>query len=116
MSAPKHTPGRWEVTGTAQLTIRTADHDYAICDLRRDRTNFRQQLSNAQRIVTAVNCHDELVEALKRTRHALEELHSSDTNSAQEHFHDEEWRDLDGDNILTESAAIIARATGGNQS
>lgn len=98
MSAAQHTPGPW--------AWRKADRILG-CDARgqhyihaKDRTIAAmldsEQEANAQRIVQCVNAHDQLVEALRHTRH-----HLLDSHWFNEHHY-----------IIRHIDAAIAKATG----
>lgn len=71
MSEPKHTPGPWSIERHPAKGLFWIEDEVgeSICDLyhREDTAFFLRKNSeaNAKRIVKAVNCHDELLEALE---------------------------------------------------
>jgi hypothetical protein len=73
-----HAPLPWAVVGRDSGTIRTADGDYALVA----RVHWYRRKHNAALIVRAVNSHDALVEALKRTSRALREARGGIFNDA----------------------------------
>ena len=63
METPSHTPGPWHIKDANPWLIYAAD-GYAVADVRTSHGMHPATKLDAQLIVKAVNCHDDLMEAL----------------------------------------------------
>lgn len=60
---PPHTKGKWKIQESEKYISVVGDNDFYILDVIKDSENIHK--ANAQRIVKAVNIHDELVEGIE---------------------------------------------------
>lgn len=65
MSDAKHTPGKWRHHDMEHATVVAGTPGVGVADCNATHRTDKENEANAQRIVTAVNCHDDLVEALQ---------------------------------------------------
>lgn len=97
MTQPNHTPTPWSIdgynlTGVLAKPIFTKDFGKIypkVCDCSSKSLSIGEQLANAKHIVKCVNCHDELLSALKNAKSELEIYHDSlqGDNEAQDEIY-----------------------------
>lgn len=85
---PKHTQGEWiterQAGGKQIIYAKTEDGGGYIAAV--DNAEESKNSANAQRIVKAVNMHDELVETIKESDELFDILRDKDTNGELQKF------------------------------
>ena len=79
----EYTKGKWEITvhrplSNLVIAVKHSEHTYdddAICQL----SACPEEKANAERIVKAVNCHDNLVEALRELEPTITSIRDAKT-------------------------------------